>query len=327
MILAQSRFSLKEVYIVRETVRSVIKDWLEHSKKNSVKASTYDRLCISYRLLQKYPISNIPLDWLTPRHIQDYLNSLVSDRYSISTIKKQRDLLSAFLRKAYAEGRIPSPLYLTVEMPSSNKLEEPEGEVEVYSEMEQFKLNRELDKLTDISYGAAILMLECGLRVGEVLALEWDDILWNKRAIKIRKTLVRITGGQTFVQKGAKSKSSNRTIPLSTRALATLNIIRDKFGMDSGFIFRKKPDGNFSENFPITYAAVKYHLKKACENADVEYKGCHIFRHTFATNCYYRGCDVKVLSKLLGHADVSVTYNIYINLYGDALEEMRKVLG
>ncbi|MGI6168933.1 MAG: tyrosine-type recombinase/integrase [Christensenellales bacterium] len=48
----------------------------------------------------------------------------------------------------------------------------------------------------------------------------------------------------------------------------------------------------------------------------------HVFRHTFATNCYYRGCDVKIPSKLLGHADVNIPYNTYIHLFGDALEEM-----
>ena len=57
------------------------------------------------------------------------------------------------------------------------------------------------------------------------------------------------------------------------------------------------------------------------------YLGMHAFRHTFATNCYERGCDVKILSKLLGHSDVAITYNIYIHLYGDALEEMRRVVG
>ena len=40
-----------------------------------------------------------------------------------------------------------------------------------------------------------------------------------------------------------------------------------------------------------------------------------------------RGCNVKILSKLLGYADVTVTYNIYIHLFGDALEEMRSVIG
>ena len=60
--------------------------------------------------------------------------------------------------------------------------------------------------------------------------------------------------------------------------------------------------------------------------AQVEYRGMHVFRHTFATNCYYKGCEIKKLSKLLGHASVTITYNTYIHLYGDALEELRSVI-
>ena len=48
----------------------------------------------------------------------------------------------------------------------------------------------------------------------------------------------------------------------------------------------------------------------------------HVFRHTFATNGYYKGIDVKILSRLLGHADV----NIYVHLYGDRFDEMYSAL-
>lgn len=48
--------------------------------------------------------------------------------------------------------------------------------------------------------------------------------------------------------------------------------------------------------------------------------------HTFATNCYHEGMEVKILSKLLGHSDVNVTYNIYIHLYEDGFEEMYDAL-
>ncbi len=51
-----------------------------------------------------------------------------------------------------------------------------------------------------------------------------------------------------------------------------------------------------------------------------------IFRHTFATNCYYKGVDIKILSKLLGHADTNITYNIYVSLYGDGFDEMYNAL-
>ena len=61
---------------------------------------------------------------------------------------------------------------------------------------------------------------------------------------------------------------------------------------------------------------------KAC----VPYRGEHVFGHTFATNCYHKGVDVKILSRLLGHADVNITYNIYVHLYGDGFYEMYSAL-
>jgi site-specific recombinase XerD len=87
-----------------------------------------------------------------------------------------------------------------------------------------------------------------------------------------------------------------------------------------GYIFQDADGG------PISYEAMRYQIGKACENANVEYRGQHVFRHTFATNCYKNGADVKILSKLLGHSSVAITYNTYIHLYGDALEEMRSVV-
>ena len=70
----------------------------------------------------------------------------------------------------------------------------------------------------------------------------------------------------------------------------------------------------------------RYQTRKACEEAGIEFRGEHVFRHTFATNCYHKGIDVKILSRLLGHADVNITYNLYIHLYGDGFDEIYSAL-
>ena len=70
------------------------------------------------------------------------------------------------------------------------------------------------------------------------------------------------------------------------------------------------------------YEALRWQTKCACRDAGIQYRGEHVFRHTFATNCYYKGMDIKILSKLLGHADVIITYNIYVHLYGEGFEEL-----
>lgn len=299
-----------------------IREWLTDYKKNSVKASTYDRLQISLRLLEKDRIAEFPVDSLRSIDIQRYLNGLAMDGYSQSTIKKQFNLLTAYLKYAQSQNDISAPIYLAVKLPSEQS-SKPTKSIEAYTGIEQRKLYKTFSTLDKPAYAAPILMLEAGLRVGEVLSLTWDDVDWNRKALRIGKTLVRLSSRpDTFVQYSPKSKSSVRTIPLSGRAIDILERLSE---MEStkGFVFYMRDD----PYRPESYSSLEFHVKAAFRSIDIPYKGMHAFRHTFASNCYDRGCDVKLLSKLLGHADVAITYNTYIHLFGDELEEMRKVLG
>ena len=297
--------------------------WLLDYKKNSVKAATYDRLRVSYDMMLRYMISAKDVRTITTTDIQKYLNRLAEEGYALSTIKKQFTLLTAFLKHEHAEGRIKNPVYLGANLPVEEAVKKPMKKIETYSQIEQRKLMKVLKTLDDRLYGAAVLMLETGMRVGETLALTWDDIDWDRQAVTIEKTLVRLSGttNDIFVQSSPKSKSSRRTIPLSDRALDVLDRLSES-ARGAKYIFYDERNSAR----PCTYDQLRFRLQAACKRANVPYKGNHVFRHTFATNCYNRGCNVKILSKLLGHANVSITYNIYIHLYGDALEEMRKVI-
>lgn len=247
---------------------------------------------------------------------------MVADGYALTTIKKQYHLVSSYLKFANTEGIIPRPVYNNVKLPSQQAVKKQKREVLGYSRPEQVMLRRVLRTHERPGYAAALLMMETGLRVGECLALTWNDILWERRAVRVGKTLIRITNRRRMeVQDGAKSFTSNRTIPLSTDAYTLLEDLYEKAKDRNSYIFAAE-DGQ-----PMSYEAIRYQIQLACDEAGVPYKGQHVFRHTFATNCYNRGCDVKILSKLLGHADVAVTYNVYIHLFGDALEEMRSVVG
>lgn len=308
--------------MMKRPLSEAIEAWLEKYKKNSVKPATYDRLLTSYDALLKYPIAHTDILSLSTEDLQKYINSLVRDGYAQSTIKKQYHLISAYLRYANAEGIVPFPIQNNVKLPTQSAVKKKNREVESYTKQEQVALKRVLNTQEHPSYAAALLMLETGLRVGEALALTWDDVIWNRRAIKVDKTVIRMANRkQIKVQDGAKSFTSNRTVPLSTEAMRLLEGMYEKEADLNGHIFHTE-DGDL-----LTYEAMRYHIQQACKKANVPYKGQHIFRHTFATNCYYRGCDVKILSKLLGHADVTVTYNTYIHLFGDALEEMRSIVG
>ena len=311
----------ERVYIYNPTIEDGIRIWLHEFKKETVKAATYDRLIISYRQFIKYSISRLNVLDVRSVDIQKYVNTLIREGYSMSSVKKQFNLISAYMKYAYSEGYIRTPVYLSVKLPKQQKKKNTTSKIKTYSLLEQRRLLEELYTMKHKSYGVAILMLETGMRIGEVLCLTENDIDWDRRAISINKTLVKLSTqkGVSFVQNSAKSDTSNRIIPLNKTAL---NVLQKLCDGSRGYIF----SGDDYDK-PFSYETVRYHLRAACKNAGVEYKGNHVFRHTFATNCYRRGCDVKLLSKLLGHADVAITYNIYIHLFGDELEEMRSVLG
>ena len=304
-----------------KVLKESIKEWMTDYKANSVKPSTYDRLITSYELMCKYDVSDICIDDLTTLDLQQYLNDLVRDRYALSTIKKQYHLISEFIDYANLSGILQKPLYKGVKLPSESAVKKHKKEVTTYTKDEEKRLKEILYRGDSPAFYAALIMLETGMRIGEVLALNWSDVDFRRRSVRINKTVVRIgSGRKSYIQNAAKSHTSNRIIPLSREVLRILEEMSERDDLNEFVIHNR--DGEL-----LTYEAVRWWIRKACEEARVPYYGQHVFRHTFATRCYERGCDVKILSKLLGHSDVTITYNIYVHLFGDALEEMRSVVG
>lgn len=301
---------------------SEINNWMVMYKQKSVKPSTYDRMLTSLKLMEKYDISDIDAGDLRTSDIQDYVNRLVDDNYALSTIKKQYHLIGAFVEYANLTDLITKPIHKGVRLPSESVVKKSKKDVLFYNADEQRDLKQILFRADSPTYNVILLMLETGMRVGEALALCWGDIDWRRRAVRISKTVVRIADQKrSYVQQSAKSYTSNRTIPLSKEAFDLLSWMKKTDQTLSDFIFHDENGRRLS------YEALRWWTKKACDEAGVPYYGQHVFRHTFASNCYQRGCDVKKLSKLLGHSDVTITYNVYIHLFGDELEELRSVLG
>ena len=296
-----------------------IERWLIKYKKNSVKYSSYNRFISALRLIGRYDISEMPPSDITTDDLQIFVNTLVADEYSKETIKKTYRLVTEYLDHCLCIGTIDRAVHKGVKLPKESSVLAKKRKIIAYDDSEQYRLCQALEDGDNICWKAAILMLETGMRIGEVMALDWRDIDWTKRSIWIHKTTVRCTPyDENYVQDDPKTPSSVREIPLSMKAQKLLKGLM-KYGLD-GFIFHY-PNGD-----PLRYDCMKYWIKEACKEAGVKYHGLHVFRHTFATNCYYKGCDVKLLSKMLGHANISTTYNMYIHLYGDALEEMRKIV-
>ena len=301
------------------TLVDFIDGWMELFKKNSVKIATYTRLNSSKATLKNYEISKKKICDISFFDIQRYINQLVEDGYALSNIKKQILIVTAPLKQAAAMKIIPADPSTGIQIPTEAKVQKKAKEVIAYTREEQDKLWKHIiQNMDNVSYAAVAFEIETGLRAGELLALKWSDVNITQCKMRIHATIVdpQYTRKAAY-QDSAKSKSSHLTVPLTPKALTILRHLQAN--RTTEWVFEK-----YGER--MSYQQLTYQTRKLCKEARVKYWGEHVFRHTFATNCYYKGIDVKILSRLMGHSSTQVTYNIYINLYGDGFDDMYAAL-
>lgn len=301
------------------TVMEFIELWLETFKKNSVKTASFGRLETSKNTLRKYDISEKKIGELNFFDIQRYVNQLVDDGYSLSNIKKQLRIVTSPLKLAAAMRIIPADPSIGVKLPNETKVKKQTKEVIAYTDAEQERLFKRVAVCEmNVGYMGILFMIETGLRSGELLALKWRDVELERSRIRVHATILNpMSNVKAVYQDSAKTKSSNRIVPLTPKAKAILKRLMEE--RQTEWVFESK-------GMRYSYKQLVYQTKKLCREAGVTYYGEHVFRHTFATNCYYKGIDVKILSRLMGHSSVNVTYNTYINLYGDGFDEMYAAL-
>ena len=262
-----------------------------------------------------------PLREIRLEHVQGYVNRL--EDMSASTIKKQKLLLSQVLEHAVLTELIQRNPVQGVQMPAithNTRVVCPYERDE--QEMLVAAFTEEKNGGSRLRYGfGCVLILETGLRAGEALALEWGDIDEEKRKLKVNKNLVRVDGMNT-VQRTTKTASGKRTIPLNARAMEAVQHLKAQQVEGCPFVFATQSGKHLS------YRNLLATMEKACEAAEVEHRGLHALRHSFASNLYARGVEVKIISKLLGHASVEITYNRYIHFFeGEIDDTLRQAVG
>ena len=296
-------------------------NWLEKFKKGKLRPSSYERYQFCLQLLCKDELALMDVRAIRLEHIQEYVNRLGD--MSASTIKKQKLLLSQVLEYALLTELIQRNPVEGVEMPPMThntkvvfpyEKDEQEKLVTAFTEIKGNKLR--------LRYGwGAVLILETGLRAGEALALEWPDINEEKRTLKVNKNMVRVNG-KNIVQRTTKTESGKRTIPLNSRAMEAIRHLKAQRIVGCPYVFATQNGKHLS------YRNLLATMEKACEAAGVEHRGLHALRHSFASNLYAKGVEVKVISRLLGHASVEITYNRYIHFFeGDIDDTLRQAVG
>lgn len=186
----------------------------------------------------------------------------------------------------------------------------PTKDLEVLSLDEQRKLEKNVSVSNDPTDLGIMISLHTGLRIGEVCALTWDDIDLKQQIIKVRHTIARIReitpDGATskLIIDEPKTKSSIRDVPISTSLVEAIKRIQ------SISISNYVVSSSVSFVSPRTYY---YRYYKVIELVGISRVNYHALRHTFATRCIEAGVDVKSLSEILGHSDVSITLNTYVH--------------
>ncbi len=297
-------------------------NWLEKYKLGKVRPTSYARYQFCLQLLCKDDLAHMDIREIKLEHIQEYINRLEAE-LSASTIKKQKLMLSQVLEHAMLTEVILRNPVQGVQMPPMThntkvvfpyEKEEQEKLVAAFTEQKGNKLR--------FRYGwGAVLILETGLRAGEALALEWNDIDEEKRTLRVNKNMVRVDG-KNIVQRTTKTESGKRTIPLNSKAMEAIRKLKMQQVVGCPYIFATQTGEHVGYRHLLTTMA------NACEAADVEHRGLHALRHSFASNLYSRGVEVKVISNLLGHASVEITYNRYIHFFeGDIDDTLRQAVG
>lgn len=285
------------------TLNEWIKVWLSTYVDGKVKNTTYDNYIYAYDCYIKESIGTQKIEKITPAMVQMFVNTLSDRGFSVSTIKKPVIVMNQAYKKAVLNNIVINNPCHDISYPKTAP-----RKVIAMTEKEQ---KRFLDACPNTTYGNMfVFALNTGLRMGELLALCWDDVDLKNRKISVKNTVVRIANRDEAASEktitdihSVKTDSGVRDIPLTNEAYRVLKIQKER----CGFFCFESTNGKILEKRNIIKA-----LNKIVEKAEIETKvTMHVLRHSFATRLLEKGANIKVVSELLGHKSIQITLDTY----------------
>lgn len=290
------------------TYQGTLAEWMEHWMENELRGSikvsswqTYKNLLVHHLLPA---LGGYELTQLTPQIILDFIEKLESSYLAESTIRSVYRLLASAMRYALDEGIIQHNPCKRIRIQHRECREQ-----RVLNRAEQEKLRKHADGEKDLP---VLLSLYTGMRIGEICALRWTDIDWEKKTIAVRRTVQRVRrdiakdGKKTMLMVGSpKSNQSIRILPVPDFILALLRE-RQRNHTNNDYIF-----GVASHTAdPRT---IQRRFKCLLNRLEISGVHFHTLRHTFATRLLELGVDVKTVSSLLGHSSARITIDFYVH--------------
>ena len=298
-------------------------EWLD-AKRGSVEESTYATYA---NLLDKHLLPQLGTTLLSFLNKQELDRFLLEKRFrghldgsgglSDKSVSDIRAVLNMIIQYAQSRGiRSLTGIHLTAAAARQSK-------VQALTRQEQILLEEQLFSRSDPLHLGILLSLYAGLRIGEVCALQWGDFHFDNGTVAVNKTLLRIRnmGPETktrtkLVIDNPKTQCSNRIIPLPEFLVP---YFQEQRRAPEVYV----PTGK--QHFMEPRACLARY-KRVLRLAGVQSYTFHTLRHTFATRCVENGVDIKSLSEIMGHSNVTVTMQRYVHPSMDLKREQMNKL-
>ncbi len=300
--------------------KQLFDEWLSVSRGDTIKPRTYARYAEMTYLHIIPAFGDMAVDAVTRRHINEFL---MQKRTSVGTegiglSGASISLLLTVLRLAFTYACDME----YIEWNPCDRIRRPVSDVppkrvDAFTREEQRRIERVIERRRDERLNGILLCLYTGLRIGEVLALEWSDFKENYRLLSVSRTVYRsrdIDGGwQIYIDK-PKTLSSERVIPLPSHLSSLLRDQR-RHTISPYFIYNRRGG-------QMTARSYQYIFEQITKEAGVRKLNFHALRHTFATRALECGMDIRTLSEIMGHKSPSITLNRYAHSMMDTKIKM-----
>lgn len=293
--------------------RMTLDEWYDYWYENIKVPSTKYGTSFSYKSVYKNRIKNSlghrKMMDIRPANIQSLVNEQLL-KYKTKTIKQTVLVLKLLFDSAVDNEIIDhSPMKkITI-----NKKDYTEKRVFTSKEQKRFE---DYALTHGFAYSEeCLLILQTGLRTGELLGLKWEDVDFQERKITVKRSMCFIHEESRYIETTPKTDAGFRMIPLTEKAYSILKG-RKVTRMDYIFL---DPDRT-------TKVCMNKSLTWTCKKLGMESISPHGLRHTFATRCIEAGMRPKTLQKIMGHSSIGITMNLYVHVTDDSIfEEMKKI--
>ena len=305
-------------------LKELLNEWLYENHKDNLKPRTLLRYEVSMNTNIIPYFGELRIEDIDARKVQQIVNEIKSrpSKYTgrvLSNSSINNCILILKLAFAYALD------FELIQKDPTSKIKQVKlirsESIKAFSLDEQIKFERYIDKQNNDEYFVYILTLYTGLRLGEVTALTWKDINLKTGTININKSKYKIRNKEgiwVYEISSPKSKASIRQIPIPS-------FLKDKL-----IDLKKRSKSKYVvarvTGEELTDKVITWRLSLILRKLKIKNLSFHSLRHSFATRALENKMDIKTLSEILGHSDITTTLNIYTHsLINHKKKEMRKI--